>query len=83
MDLDYSAYLLRKKERKEEQADEEDEVTSPGTQEYQHTLLKVIAKSKGKSGQRGVLSFNVTTPSIREGMCMKIYCISHNRFKLI
>ena len=82
MDLDLSAYLLRK-ERKEEQVDEEDEVTSPGTQEYQHTLLKVISRSKGKSTQKGVLSFNVTTPSIGEGTCMNMRCISHNSLKSI
>lgn len=65
MDLDYSAYLLRKKEGREE--GEEDGEASPGKQEYQQTLLKAISKSRGKSGQKGVLSFSVTTPSMAEG----------------
>lgn len=66
MDLDYSAYLLRKKEGREE-VDEEGE-NSPSRLEYQQTLLKAISKSRGKSGQKGVLSFSVTTPSMGEGM---------------
>ena len=66
MDLDYSAYLLRKKEGREE-VDEEG-VASPARQEYQQTLLKAISRSRGKSGQKGVLSFSVTTPSMAEGM---------------
>ena len=71
MDLDYSAYLLRKKEGqgKEWEGEEDGDMLSPvRPQECQQALLKAISRSRGKSGQRSVLSFNITTPSITEGM---------------
>lgn len=67
MDLDYSAYLLRKKED-EDEGDDSNEM-SPSGRECQQALLKAISKSRGKNGQRkNVLSFNISTPSVTEGM---------------
>lgn len=63
MDLEYSSYLLRKKECEEER----DESQSPSRQECQQALLKAISRSRGKSGQRNVLSFSIATPSVSEG----------------
>ena len=71
MDLDYSSYLLRKKERREGEGDEEGDASSPARQECQQALLKAISKSRGKGGQKSVLSFSIATPSIAEGMYRK------------
>ena len=71
MDLDYSAYLLRKKEEAGEvEGEREDsDMLSPSGRECRQALLKAISRSRGKSGQRkNVLSFTVSTPSITEGM---------------
>lgn len=65
MDLDYSSYLLRKKEGEEE---DQDDMMSPAGRECQQALLKAISRSRGKSGQRNVLSFSISTPSMAEGM---------------
>ena len=67
MDLDYSAYLLRKKEDKEAEGEEDSDMLSPSRQECQQALLKAISRSRGKSGQRSVLSFSIATPSMAEG----------------
>ena len=64
MDLDYSAYLLRKEGEGEE---EDGDALSPSGQVCQQAVLKAISRSRGKSGQRSVLSFNITTPSVTEG----------------
>lgn len=73
MDLDYSAYLLRKKEAEEEGEDQDSDMLSPSGRECQQALLKAISRNRGKSGQRNVLSFSISTPSIAEGM-EKILC---------
>ena len=80
MDLEYSAYLLRKKEEGGEGGEEEGEnsdMLSPTGKECRQALLKAISRSRGKSGQRkNVLSFTISTPSVAEGMY--ITGISHN-----
>lgn len=64
MDLEYSAYLLRKKEDEEER---DSDMQSPSRQECQQALLKAISRSRGKSGQKNILSFSIATPSVSEG----------------
>lgn len=49
-DLDYSAYLLTKKESKEE--------VSPSREEYKQSLLTTLAKN---SAQKSILSFNTSS----------------------
>ena len=59
-DLDYSTYLLTKKESKEE--------ASPTREEYKQSLLTALAKN---SAQKGVLSFNTSSNiSMGEGMLL-------------
>jgi cell division cycle protein 20 (cofactor of APC complex) len=67
MDLDYSAYLLRKEGKEGEGEEEDGDALSPSGQVCQQAVLKAISRSRGKSGQRSVLSFNITTPSVTEG----------------
>lgn len=75
MDLEYSAYLLRKECEEERDSDS----LSPSRQECQQALLKAISRSRGKSGQRNVLSFSIATPSVSEGTFIfaLLYCTFH------
>ena len=78
MDLEYSAYLLRKKEGAGEEEGEGDDsdMLSPTGRQCRQALLKAISRSKGKSGQRrNVLSFAISTPSMTEGMLIYVACI--------
>ena len=72
MDLDYSAYLLRKREEEGEGGGgegEEGDMLSPTGRECRQALVKAISRSRGRSGQgKNVLSFNISTPSVTEGM---------------
>ena len=82
MDLEYSSYVLRKKEegREGEGEGEDSDMLSPTGKECRQALLKAISRSRGKSGQRkNVLSFTLSTPSVAEGM-LNVYMydgISH------
>ena len=77
MDLDYSAYLLRKEECGEGEEDgENSDMLSPTGKECRQALLKAISRSRGKSGQRkNVLSFTISTPSVAEGMHLAWYIL--------
>ena len=64
--IHYSAYLLCKREEEEE--DQEDDMLSPSGRECQQALLKAISRNRGKSGQRSILCFSNSTPSMAEGV---------------
>lgn len=64
-DLEYSSFLLQRKERDSAKEEEEEEEGSPSKEEYRQAVLRAV--TRGRPTQKGVLSFSTTTPSIGEG----------------
>lgn len=60
--MEYSAFLLRQKDRKEPDEDENDELDKGRDLEYRQALVSAISRSRGHQ-QKGVLSFKSSTPS--------------------
>lgn len=61
-DIQYSNFLLTRKEKEGDENEEDKEGGSPGREEYKHTLNSFISRSRGHQ-QKGVLSFKHTTPA--------------------
>ena len=70
-DLEYSSFLIqesirqsqKKKGKDNEEEGEEEELQSPGKQEYRQTLLNALSRNRSQPRQKGVLSFKAATPS--------------------